>query len=74
MLLGPLLGVLLEASWGVLGASLAVLRPSWAFWSDLRVTWGLVGPFGEPFGAILARFGPLMGSVAIREAHATHTV
>eukprot|EP00959_Pyramimonas_sp_CCMP1952_P252442 5274408-Pyramimonas_sp.AAC.1 len=50
-----LLGVLLEASWGVLGASWVVWRPSGASWTERSSTLGRLGAFSEHSGAV---FGP----------------
>ena len=65
-------GGLLEASGGVLGASCAVWRPSWASGNDLGATRGSLGPSRELLEAILAREGPRRGRVTVPEAHATH--
>ena len=61
LLVGGLLGGLLEASWGVLGASWAVLRPSGPSWSALGLRqWGLP-PIWRLFGALRERSGGLQG-------------
>ena len=63
--LGALLGVLLEASWGV-------WTLSWASSSDLSSTLGPLGRSGRPPEAVLARFEALVGEGTIPEAHAEH--
>eukprot|EP00959_Pyramimonas_sp_CCMP1952_P177778 3715687-Pyramimonas_sp.AAC.1 len=62
LLLESLLGRLLVASWGVLGASVTVSRQSWASWSNLSATRSPLGLSGGPFGVLLARFGAPWGS------------
>ena len=65
--LGALLGVLLEASWGVLEASWAILRPSWASWTDRSVARVPLGPSWGPFGTLLARLGAFLGPSKSRD-------
>ena len=60
--LGTHFGVLLEPSWGVLGASGAVLRPSCASWSAIGPSRGPLGPPWGPFKTLLARLGALWQS------------
>ena len=62
LLVGAFLGRRLGISWGVLTACWAVLRPSWAFGRDLSASRGPLGPSGRLLGALLDRFGALLGS------------
>ena len=50
-------GLLGSALGDVLGASCAVLQPSWASWNDIWASRGLLGPPWGPLGAVLARLG-----------------
>ena len=51
----------MEASDGVLGASSAVFRPSWASWTDRSAIRGLLGQSWGSLGALLARLGFFLG-------------
>ena len=55
LLHGAFWGILLEPSWVVLGASRAVLGPSWASWNALGPSWRPIRPSGALLGAFLAR-------------------
>ena len=57
-LLGPSWGVLLEASWGVLGASLAARTPSWASSTCLERFCGILSYLGDHLGLSETRLGP----------------
>eukprot|EP00959_Pyramimonas_sp_CCMP1952_P409814 8588810-Pyramimonas_sp.AAC.1 len=57
------LGALLGGLRGVLAASEAAWRPSWASRGDLSANRGPLGPSGEHFGAFLASFGALRSPV-----------
>ena len=66
---GAFWGILLGPSWVVLGASRAVLGPSWASWNALGPSWRPIRPSGALLGAFLARLvdlGP-HGGIAVHD-------
>ena len=61
------LGALWGASWSVLRASVAVLKPSWSLlersWAVAQFRFGWRATW-EPFGGLLARLGAFLGLLA----------
>ena len=70
--LGALLGVLLERSWGLLGASWAVLEASWAILAALVASQVRLGSHLGHLGRLGERQGRVWAPTEPREEGAMH--